>query len=60
MAIKSTEYLKGLHDFVLDKTGDKAEARLAVLLQVHGKYFFTAMALAEERHGINLMPPDCV
>jgi len=49
-----------LYNFVKEKTGDSAEARTMVMINEYGKTFFMAFAIAEERFGINLMPPECL
>lgn len=51
---------KGLYEFVKNKTGSTIEALETVQLAVYGYNFYKAFKIAEERHGGDLMPCDCV
>jgi hypothetical protein len=51
---------KKLYEYLIANGKSVSEARQTVLLNTVGLQFYKIMAICEERHGINLMPIECI
>ena len=51
---------KKLYEYLISNGKSVSEARQIVLLNTVGIQFYKITAICEERHGINLMPTDCI